>query len=909
MSARARALLALGLLALALAATTGSAQAFGLRELDSAFLEADESPAVLAGSHPFAQKTTIAFDTTSSPVFDFEVPDGNVKDLNVSLPPGFVGDTTAVPQCSNAAFVLEECPPASQVGVVDATVADPENVLKELPVYNLEPAPGAVAKLGFVPIKVPVTVDLHLNTAPPYNVIATLHNTSNAIPIYGSVLTVFGTPPAAAKPFLTLPRACEGPLGSVFSGSSWEQPGTFTAPQSGASALLTTGCESLGFAPTIAASGTAQSAESPSGLDFDLNFDDKGLTTIGGRAESDLRKAVVTLPAGFTTNPSIASGLAACSLAQYDAEALQTPPGQGCPEASKVGSVTVKSPLIAPVLNGSIFVAKQHDNPFDSLLALYIVIRDPELGILVKQPLKVDPDPSTGQLTSTVSEIPQLPFSNFHLHFRSGPRAPLITPATCATYTVAADLYPYSHPSVPLRRSAEVQVGSAPGGGSCATSPGALPHAPSFSAGTRSPLAGAFSPFVLKLTRGDGSQQLSSLSTTLPQGLLGRLAGIPYCPEAQIAAAQARGGEGQGALELASPSCPAASELGTVTVSSGAGPEPYYVSGKAYLAGPYKGAPLSLEIITPAIAGPFDLGTVAVRTALRIDPETAQVTAVSDPIPTILHGLPLDVRSIAVELARPGFTLNPTGCEPKSITGTAVSTLGASAPLSAYFQASGCRALSFKPKLSLQLKGGGTKRSGHPSLRAVLQMPAGGANISRISVALPHSEFLDQGSIGTICTRVQFAAKTCPARSVYGEVTATSPLVDYAMHGPVYLRSSNHTLPDLVALVKGPASQPIEVASAARIDSIHGGIRTTFESFPDVPITKVVLQMRGGKKKGLLENSRNICAHVNRATVRFSAQNGKSFDFRPALKVKCPKKKKKRHHGHRKGGKGKKHGG
>jgi hypothetical protein len=303
---------------------------------------------------------------------------------------------------------------------------------------------------------------------------------------------------------------------------------------------------------------------------------------------------------------------------------------------------------------------------------------------------------------------------------------------------------------------------------------------------------------------------------------------------------------------------------------------------------------VSLEIITPAIAGPFDLGTVAVRTALYVDPESAGITAVSDPIPTILHGLPLDVRSVAVQMDRPDFTLNPTSCEPSAITGAAISTLGIASPLSSYFQATNCGALGFKPKLTLRLQGGGTKRSGHPSLRAVLQMPQGGANIARVSAALPHSEFLDQGSIGTICTRVQFAAEACPAASVYGQVTATSPLVDYALSGPVYLRSSSHELPDLVAVVKGPASQPIEIVSAARIDSVHGGIRTTFETFPDAPITKVVLKMRGGKKKGLLENSRDICARTNRATARFVAQNGRISNFRPVLKAKCPKRGKKK---------------
>ncbi|HEY4561850.1 MAG TPA: hypothetical protein VIJ36_02670, partial [Thermoanaerobaculia bacterium] len=411
---------------------------------------------------------------------------------------------------------------------------------------------------------------------------------------------------------------------------------------------------------------------------------------------------------------------------------------------------------------------------------------------------------------------------------------------------------------------------------------------PAFGGATENPLAGTYSPFNLSFSREDGEVQLEGLAATLPPGLLGSLKGIPYCPEAALAAVS--GALGAGAAQEASPSCPTASRLGTVTVGAGAGPNPFYTqSGKAYLAGPYKGAPLSLAVIAPAVAGPFDLGSVVVRNALRVDPESTQITAVSDPLPQILHGIPLDLRDVRVALDRPSFTLNPTSCDPMAIEATLTSTKGTSAERSERFQVGACKRLAFGPGLSLRLKGG-THRAQHPALRAVLRMPTKGANanIARTSVALPHSEFLAQAHIRTVCTRVQFAAGAgngteCPKGSVYGHAAAISPLLDEPLEGPVYLRSSNHTLPDLVAALGGQ----IDVDLVGRIDSARdGGIRTTFATVPDAPVSKFVLSMQGGRK-GLLENSTDLCRSPHRATVAMDAHNGKTADSRPVLRVRC----------------------
>jgi hypothetical protein len=527
------------------------------------------------------------------------------------------------------------------------------------------------------------------------------------------------------------------------------------------------------------------------------------------------------------------------------------------------------------------------------LLALYLAISDPSTGTYANLAGRVSADPNTGQLTTIFDDNPQLPIEDIKAHLFTGPRAALRTPSACATYSSTADLTPWSAPQTAVAHLSDpFAIQANPNGEACATPGQALPNSPSFTAGTLAPQAGAYSPFVLKLSRKDATQEPQKIDATLPPGLVAKIAGVPYCPEAAIAKAQGRSHPNEGILERNDPSCPAASKLGSVDVAAGAGITPYHAPGNAYLAGPYKGAPLSVVVITPAVAGPFDLGAVVVRTALNIDPETAKVSANSDQLPRILEGIPLDIRAITIQLDKPNFTLNPTSCDPFQIAGAMTSTTGQSATLASPFQVGGCNTLGFKPKLALRLKGG-TKRGDHPALSATLTYPKTGnyANVKVAQVTLPHSAFLDQAHIGTVCTRVQFAANQCPAASVYGKASATTPLLDQPLSGPVYLRSSTHQLPDLVVALRGQ----VDVVLAGRVDSIDGGIRTTFEAAPDAPVTKFTLQMKGGKK-GLLINSTNLCKNpkANKAILLMEAQNGKAFDSTPALANSCKKKAKKK---------------
>jgi hypothetical protein len=911
--------------------------------LAASLTEADGSVAAAAGSHPSHLAVNLGFQSRPashhSGETNYLTTGGGVRDVRAYLPHGLVIDPSATPvRCTEAQFETESCPDASVLGRVSTLLGSGFIVFSSDPLFNMVPPPGAASSFGFDPLG----TGLHIHVlgglrAGDYVLAGASENIPSLFnhPAFAVQLQFWGNPsshsydhqrgyhctdtaatcPVAPQntPAITTPTSCSTSLALEAEIDSWDDPGHFlsrSVPFTDLEGNPTgiSGCNAVPFKPSLSAQPTTNLADSPSGLDVDLHVPQtESLATI---ATAHLKQATVTLPEGLVVNPSSANGLDGCSPSQIGIDAA-TGVANGepahCPNAAKIGTVEVDSPLlaqydsenkiqrdpegnaIAEPVPGSVYLAAPNNNPFNSLLAIYLALEDPAHGIIVKLAGKVEADPVTGRLTTTFADNPQLPFEDIKLHFFGGASAALKTPLTCGTKITSSDLTPWSTPEgADATPSDSFQTVVEPGGGTCPTSDAQAANNPAFSAGTVAPVAGAYSPLVLKLSREDGSAPISALEATLPPGLIGKLAGIAYCPDAALAAAAAK----SGTQEKQSPSCAASSEVGSVTVGAGAGPTPYYTQGKAYLAGPYKGAPLSLAIVTPATAGPYDLGTVVIRAALFVNPETARIHAVSDPIPQILQGIPLDVRSIALKMDRPNFTLNPTSCDPMKILGSATAASGQLAPLTSPFQVGGCSALKFAPKLALSLKGA-TKRAKNPALKAVLTYPQGNyANIASAQVTLPHSEFLDQAHIGTVCTRVQFAAKACPAASIYGKASATTPLLDAPLSGPVYLRSSNNPLPDLVADLNGQ----IEVTLDGKVDTGKGGgIRNTFQAVPDAPVSRFVLEMQGGKK-GLLVNSENICSKPQRALAHFVAQNGKVDNFNPVIANSCKQKSHKKKH-------------
>ncbi|HEX3323951.1 MAG TPA: hypothetical protein VHR65_02265, partial [Solirubrobacterales bacterium] len=727
------------------------------------------SPYTPAGGHPFTAFTTLGFNTYTdlgTTGNKINLPIDRIKDTIVDAPRGFVGSARALPElCPSIEMViLQSCPIKSMVGGTDIYAAgsiipdhDPYPsqsdlatfAFPRLPIYALEPEFGAPAEFAFAisAVSVPYTFVTELRPEDGYAISFRTAPIIQTPAVYGANVTIcdFGGKRegvvsftikfsgckeptevgANPLPLITNPTRCAGPPPHTgLKIDSWQEPGFYR--EAGYDAEAVTECGAVPFEPESKLTPTSHQADSPTGLDVELTMPTEGLETNTGVSQASLDTVTVTLPKGMSVNPSLSSGLGACT---QDEVKLNSDAEAQCPESSKVGTVEIETPLIREKLTGAVYVARQNDNPFNSLLGLYMVFSSARDGITIKVAGKLTPDPVTGQLTSVFTENPEAPFSKLVLHFTAGPRAALVNPPKCGSYAIHSEFSPWSavdvnHPTPEeiVSQDSSYEVSSGPNGGPCP--PGNLE--PKLNAGLQNTQAGSKSPFVFSLSREDGTQRLAGIDLTLPQGLTAYLKGIPYCSDTALGSISST--EGTGEAQIANPSCPAASQIGTSTAGAGAGPNPFYVkTGKAYLAGPYKGAPLSIAIVTPAVAGPFDLGNVVVRTPLYVNRETAQVSAKSDPIPTILHGILLDVRDVRVNLDRQGFTAAPTNCEPKSIEAKVTGESGATANLSNRFQVGGCENLAFKPKLGFRLFGG-THRGSHPRLRATLTMPEGGAN-------------------------------------------------------------------------------------------------------------------------------------------------------------------------------------
>jgi len=831
-------------------------------------------------------------------------PVGELKTVRVDLPVGLSVNPGATKQCPLVKFEADpaSCPLESKVGVSIVTAALPV-VGTELPplkadVYNVEPVQGEAARFGLeltgkeIFLRGDVAWDGNYHEGFTIDVPGTLPAGLGGL-IKKNRLVFEGT--AGDGTFITTPTTClgeafpAGPSGHVYStylraGSyeEAEEPG-YLFPQSAEPPLespIPPGtepkeCDTIPYDPKLNVNPGTAFTDSPAGAKVDVEV--PHILGAGKQDSSNTRAAQLSLPVGMGLNPSAATGLQACSDQQFG---KGTRNAVSCPGPSKIGTVTIASPPLADgPLTGNVYVGTQQgrDPESGNLYRIFINAVSPRYGVDVRLIGNVKANRQNGQLTTTINEAPQVPFTSFELDFDDGPKAVLSSPPTCGPATADSQFTPWA-PKPAVSRSDQIVLTSAPGDGPCAKTMAERPFAPSFAAKPQDTKAGAFSPVSLKVTRGDGQQELKGADITLAPGMTGKLAGIPYCPEPSLAAAATAAG----VAEQASSSCPAKSHVGVALVGAGTGPAPLQIDGKVFLSGPYHGAPLSLAVVTPATAGPFDLGTVVVRVALFVDPVTAQIHAVSDPIPDVFGGTKLSIRSIDVNVNRKDFTLNPTSCGPLTTAGqlngggadptnpAAFSTFAVSTP----FQTSDCGALGFKPKLFTRLYGGRKtmKRAQHPKFRAVLVARPGDANISRAALTLPHSQFLDQAHIRTICTRVQLAAHDCPKAAIYGYARAQTPLLDDELAGPVYLVSSSHELPDLLADLRGQVNVQLHgVISAAK-----ARIKNVFYPLPDVPVSKFVLTMMGGKR-GLLVNSRDLCARPSFSFMNFKAHNGKQL--------------------------------
>jgi hypothetical protein len=912
---------------------------FGVESYELVPEEEGGMPDTQAGSHPFQLTTTFSLSTQAvsfyNPVLKENIaevqPVALAKDLRFSLPPGLVGNPTPLPKCSLKTFTESlnsggaiHCPNDTVVGVSTTVSTGTAGfglphvpTAESWPLYSLEPAVGEPARFAFKTIAGPVILDTAVRTGGDYGVVVSVPNVTELAAFFDSEVTFWGVPADSrhdtsrgtcldeyaeagaqvlqpefacqvqetARPFLILPTSCTGPLRTSLEMDPWTAPGHFVLSKEYAFANSAgepfglDGCNRLNFEPSISVAPDGQQGSTPSGLTVDVHVPQDASLNPTGLAESSVKNTTVTLPDGVTLNPAGADGLSSCGLAEVGLESASE---QSCPESSKVGTVEIHTPLLPNPLVGAAYLAQQDDNPFGSLVALYIVVRDPISGVLVKLAGQVTPNPVTGQLVSTFEDTPQLPFEDLTLHFFGGSRAPLGTPALCGGYTTIASIAPWSG-NAPVQSNSEFEITSGPNGSPCSNP---LPFDPSLTTGSLNIQAGAFTPFTMTMSREDGNQTLDGVQLKMPPGLLGTLSSVKLCGEAE-------GNAG---------TCGPESLIGHTTVSVGLGGNPYTVTGgEVFITGPYEGAPYGLSIVNPAKAGPFDLGKVIVRARIEVNPSNAALTITSDSsgpyaIPRILDGIPLQIKHVNVSIDRPDFTFNPTNCAPQEIGGSLTSSQGSVSTLHVPFQVTNCAVLKFKPIFSVSTNGKTSRKNG-ASLDVKLTYPkapfGSQANIGKVKVDLPKQLPSRLSTLQKACPDSTFDANpaACPADSRIGSATATTPVLPVHLEGPAYFVShAGLKFPELVVALSG---EGVTVYLHGETFINPAGITSsTFRTIPDVPIGVFELKLPQGPDSALAANT-NLCTSKLVMPTTFVGANGASLkQSTPITTTGCPKKAK-----------------
>jgi hypothetical protein len=912
---------------------------FGVEQYELRAENADGSPDTQAGSHPFQLTTAIGLNQAA----EVHKPPAAVKDLRFNLPPGLIGNPTPFPQCTlveftgNALNGQNFCPDDTVVGVAAVSISFPAGSkppdMAAVPLFALVPSVGEPARFGFDVGNVLVYLDTSVRTGSDYGVTVTVPNISEVSGFISSSVTFWGVPgdprhdsvrgwnciepqaqehaPACAPfgqetppPLLTMPTSCTGPVHTTVETDSWEEEGAFRPPfeytfkDNLGRPVGMDGCNRLPFTPSIKVTPDGQAGSTPTGLTVDEHVPQEGDLNPTGLGESAVKGLSVTLPEGVALNPAAADGLQACPQEQIG---LQNNEAASCPEASKIATAKIKTPLLPNPLEGAAYLATQDSNPFGSLVAMYLYAEDPVSGIRAKAAGEVFENPVTGQLTahfegdpvfehdprfageSEAQFLPEVPFEDVELHFFGGDRAPLATPARCGSYTTTGTFTPWSG-NATTESASEFQIVSGPNGSPCQDP---LPFAPSLTAGTTSIQAGGFSPFTMTMSREDGSQDLNSVELKMPPGLLGTLSTVKLCSEPQA-------DEG---------TCGPESLIGHTVVSVGVGGDPYTVTGgEVFITGPYRGAPYGLSIVNPAKAGPFDLGKVVVRAKIEVDPTTAALTITTDEtgpykIPTILDGIPLQIKHVNVTVDRPNFTFNPTNCSPLAITGSLTSSEGASDALSVPFQATNCAVLAFKPKLAASTSGKASRANG-ANLTVKLGYPAGpyDANIAKVKVELPKQLPSRLTTLQKACKAATFEANpaACPAASIVGHATASTPVLPVPLTGPAYFVShGGEAFPSLIIVLQGYGATVHLVGST--FISKAGITSSTFKAIPDVPVGTFELTLPQGPFSALAANV-NLCKVKSLAMpTEFIGQNGAEIKTSTKIAVTgCAKHKAKK---------------
>ena len=860
-----------------------------------------------AGDHP---------DLSAS--FDLAAPGAPeaAKNIGVDLPEGVFGNPGAILKCSAGDFVLSECISGSQAGLITVYAnysGNPSYLLGTAPVYNMETvSENESGRLAFVVpvVNLPISIPVSVRAASDYGLRLNVSGIPQVIPVSHVNVTVWGIPALAAhnverfpvgepgappgcpestsvscivganqpgevvRPYIDNPSLCSGQeLPVEMSVQTYQDPAHITHATS--TYPPTSGCEKQNFKPVFNAGLTTVETDSPAGMDLQLKADQfLGMAP----SPSELRSATLTLPEGLSINPDAADGQTSCTDQQAGFGSDQA---GSCPDNAKIGTVEVHTPALSGPLQGSLYIGKPQAGNQYRVFMLF-----DGFGVHAKVIAEVQPDPQTGRLTMSVTDLPQVPFEEFDLHLFSSDRGLIATPVQCRIYETDALLVPWNDQLASQHSTPLLSLTSGPNQGSC---PGQVrPFSPRLAAGASNAVAGDFSAFTLRLDRDDGDQFLGDLNFRMPPGFTGDLRGISYCPEGGIRAAS----RNLGRSEQAIPSCPVSSQVGSTNVAAGPGSHPFHAVGKMYLAGPIKGAPLSVVAVTPALAGPYDYGVVVVRVALHVDPLTAQVFAASDTVPSIIGGIPIRMRSIQVNIDKPNFTINPTNCSSLTVESQGIGDQGTVTDFSSYFQVVNCANLPFKPKMTMRQVGGrkNTRRARNPQLQFDLRTRSGDANIKSLSVTLPSAFAIDQRHLGNICSEKELATNQCAGRSPIGRASTATPLLDEPLSGPVYAVSGSGGLPKLAFILSGQVNLVPRAETKTITRKNAGLLETTVPVVPDAPIGHFSLTVFGGKT-GYLVNTRDICAQTPVAKIAYTGQNDKTYSQNVKVKAACGKKK------------------
>jgi hypothetical protein len=898
---------------------------FGFHGWDTWFSNADGTIDTQAGSHPYAATFTYTLASALNSSGEGALPGGEPRNMEVQLPPGFIGNPLVVGQCSRTLLAELNCPQNSQVGITEVNTVIGADL--GFQVFNMKPPSGVAAEFGFNLSNILVLIDSTARTSGDYGIKTTIPNVPQR-EVVDAMLTLWGEPQAAShnpwrngitggcsqeaiehpkadersaclapqfqannKPFLTLPTSCGAPqpfLIRVLSG--WQDPNakaeaTVLSHDATGNPVGFTGCENLAFGPGLTLTPEVASTDSPTGLTADAPVNLGGLEEKGLLAPANIRHVTATLPEGVSVNPGQASGLQACQETQ-EQSAIGTEEPAHCPAASKIGTARIKSPLLesAPEkeFEGTVYLLQS--NPPE----IHLLVAASADGVNLKLVGIAHLNTATGQIETTFGQdpaveasdpflkghlaLPDLPASDFKLSFEGGPKAALVTPPGCGTYTGSATFSSQASPFISdFQASPAFAITSGVGGSSCPA--GALPFAPVMEdPGPTSTEAGAFSGFTQLLSRGDGQQRIQSFSFTEPQGLSGLISGVALCAEAQANAG----------------TCPKASQIGHAIVQSGPGsspltlPQPGGPEIPIYLTGKYKGAPFGLSIPAPIVAGPFNLGTITTRAQIAVDPHTAQITISTDPLPQIVDGVPTDLRSIYAVIDRPNFLFNPTNCTPSQFVGSATSVQGASAPLSSRFAIGACGALKFSPTIKMQVPAKSSKANG-AGLFVKISYPKNsiGAQswFNEAKLSFPKQLPARLTTIQKACTSQTFEANpaSCPPASLIGHVTVHTPVLPVPLTGPAYFVSFGAAkFPDVVFVLQGYG---VTVILRGETQIKNGITSATFRGTPDVPFEDIEVSIPPGPFSEFAANlpqsaKGSFCGQKMSATKLFKAQNG-----------------------------------